>query len=157
MADTLNIALKNTTTSSTVYAYITGRKSDALCLIQADGKTPYLPPSPPSPQSALSVDCAIRLGAPGSTTTATIPQLSAARIWFSIGKPLIFLLNPGPALVAPSVTDPSDPNINTLWGFCELTLNSEQLYANISYVDFVSIPVAMSLTNTSGVTKVVKG
>jgi hypothetical protein len=159
MVNTLNIALKNNT-SSRVYAYITGRAinhNGAVCLIKADGKTPYYPPSPPRPQSPLGVDCAIRLGAPGSTITVTIPQLEAARIWFSIGKPLVFLLNPGPGLVEPSVTNPSDPNINTLWGFCELTFNSQQLYANISYVDFVSIPISMSLINRSGKTQQVKG
>jgi Beta-1,3-glucanase/Carbohydrate binding module (family 6) len=156
MVDSLNIALKNTT-SGTVYAYITGRSGDALCLIQADGKTSYFPPSPAGTLSSLGVDCAIRLGAPGSTTTVTIPQLSAARIWFSVDAQLVFLLNPGPSLVEPSVANPSDPNINILWGFCELTLNSDQLYANISYVDFVSLPISMSLTNASGKVQQVKG
>ena len=37
------------------------------------------------------------------------------------------------------------------------TFNSSQLYANITYVDFVSIPIAMSLTNTSGQTQSVAG
>jgi hypothetical protein len=160
MVDTLNIALKNTTTSGTVYAYITGRAinhNNDLCLIQADGRTPYYPSSPPGTLSPLGADCAIRLGAPGATITVTIPQLAAARIWFSIDHPLVFLLNPGPGLVEPSVANPSDPNINILWGFCELTLNSYQLFANISYVDFVSIPISLSLTNASGQTQRVRG
>jgi hypothetical protein len=158
-ADQLTLALKNTT-NSTVYAYITGqvvKNGNALCLIQADGKTPYFPASPSGVQTPLAVDCTIRLGPPGSTTVVTIPKISAARIWFSIDSPLIFLLNPGPGLVEPSVTNPSDPNINTFWGFCELTLNDFQLFANISYVDFVSIPIAMSLTNGNGQTQVVQG
>ncbi|PVH67967.1 glycoside hydrolase family 18 protein [Cadophora sp. DSE1049] len=159
MVNTLNINLKNTT-SGTVYAYITGRainNSNALCLIKANGSEPYYPASPPTSQSPLAVDCTIRLGPPGSTITVIIPQLAAARIWFSINSPLVFLLNPGPGLVEPSVTNPSDPNINSWWGFCELTLNSQQLYANISYVDFVSIPISISLTNASGQTQQVKG
>jgi hypothetical protein len=159
MVNQLSIALKNTT-SGTVYAYITGRankNNGALCLIQADGKTPYFPQSPSAPQTPLGVDCTIRLGPPGSTIVITIPQISSGRIWFSVNTPLVFRLNPGPGLVEPSVTNPSDPNINTLWGFCEFTLNDFQLFANISYVDFVSIPISMSLTNTSGNTQVVKG
>ncbi|KAH8678592.1 CBM6-containing protein, partial [Tricladium varicosporioides] len=159
MVNQLNIALKNTT-NSTVYAYITGRavkNNDALCLIQADGKTPYYPSSPPNVQTPLAADCTIRLGPPGSTVVVTIPQISAARIWFSIDTPLVFLLNPGPGLVEPSVSNPADPNINTLWGFCEFTLNDYQLFANVSCVDFVAIPIAMSLTNGSGQTQVVKG
>jgi Beta-1,3-glucanase len=55
------------------------------------------------------------------------------------------------------VTNFSDPNINVLWGFCEFTYNSSQLYANISYVDFVSVPIALRLTNTSGGVQTVTG
>lgn len=70
---------------------------------------------------------------------------------------LTFLLNPGPAVVEPSVTNPSDPNYNINWTFCEFTYNEAQLFANISYVDFVSIPIALSLTSTSGNTQTVPG
>ncbi|KAI9760024.1 MAG: hypothetical protein M1840_002752 [Geoglossum simile] len=156
---TLRLALKNNTSSPTAYAYITGRdvNNSTIFLIQADGQTPYYPASPPSSLSPLAVDCGIRLGSPGTTITATIPRISSARIWLSIDTPLVFLLNPGPGLVEPSVSNPSDPNIATTWGFCELTFNAEQLYANISYVDFVSIPISMTLRNSSGEEKSVVG
>ena len=119
-SSTLNIALQNQTTSSTVYAYITGQAIDnnnALFLLQADGKTAYHPTSPSSPGAALAEDCAIPLGAPGNTVTVTVPHLAGSRIWFSVDNTLTFLLNPGPALVEPSVTNPSDPNIHTIWVF----------------------------------------
>lgn len=71
---------------------------------------------------------------------------------------LTFYLNPGPALVEPSVTNPSDPNIGLDWTFCEFTFNSAQLYANISYVDFVAaLPIALTLTNTAGESRHVAG
>jgi hypothetical protein len=72
--------------------------------------------------------------------------------------------------VEPSVTNFSDPNININWTFCEFTFNDSQLFANISYVDFVSIPVSLTLTNnensntqhisgmpTNGLTTVING
>ena len=97
------------------------------------------------------MDCAIPLNASGGAAEQiTIPHLAGARIWFSIGSPLTFQLNPGPALVEPSVTNPSDPNIGQLWDFAELTYNSSQLFANISMVDFVCIPIGLSLTDSSG-------
>src|SRR4051812_46717041 len=108
---TLNIALQNRSGSNTVFAYITGRAIDnnyALYLLQADGRTPYYPASPPEILQNLTADCAVRLGGPYSTTTVTIPHLAGARIWFSVDHPLVFKLNPGPALVEPSVTNPSD-------------------------------------------------
>lgn len=160
MAGTLNIALQNQSTSSTVYAYVTGQAIDnnnALFLLQSDGKTYYYPTSPSSTGQALVQDCAIALGAPGNIVTVTIPHIAGGRIWFSIDNTLTFLLNPGPGLVEPAVTNPTDPNVNILWDFCEFTFNSAQLFVNISYVDFVSVPIALTLTNTSGATQAVTG
>ncbi|KIW19330.1 hypothetical protein PV08_03624 [Exophiala spinifera] len=157
---TLNIALQNQTTSSTVYAYVTGTAIDnnnALFLLSSDGHTPYYPTSPGGTGSALSQNCAIALGPPGNTVNVTIPHIAGGRIWFSVGSPLTFLLNPGPALVEPSVTNPSDPNTNINWGFAEFTFNSDQLYANISYVDFVGLPIALTLTTVNSGTQHVSG
>ncbi|KAN0082284.1 hypothetical protein V8E54_003582 [Elaphomyces granulatus] len=159
-SSTLQIALQNQTSSNTVYAYITGLAIDnnnALFLLQADGKTPYYPASPSSTLSPLGVNCAIPLGAPGNTVTATIPHLAGARLWFSRDSPLTFYLNPGPGLVEPSAGNKSDPNYNKYWDFCEFTFNSNQLFANISYVDFVCLPISLTLNNTSGGTQHVSG
>ena len=99
---TLNVVLQNQTNSNTVYAYITGQainNNNALVLLQADGKSLYYPTSPASNGTLLAVNCGIQLGSPGSNTVVTIPQIAGGRIWFSIGAPLTFLLNPGPGLV----------------------------------------------------------
>jgi hypothetical protein len=153
-ASTLAVGLVNNTGSDTVYAYVTGQAIDngnALMLLEADGQTPYYPSSPSSTNQPVPVNCAIPLNASGGAAKQiTIPHLAGARIWFSIGSPLTFQLNPGPALVEPSVTNPSDPNIGQLWDFAELTYNSSQLFANISMVDFVCIPIGLSLTDSSG-------
>ncbi|TAQ86198.1 hypothetical protein B7494_g5493 [Chlorociboria aeruginascens] len=150
---TLEIELQNRIPSLEVYAYITGQalqNNNHVCLIQSDGRTPYYPDSPSQTITPLSTNCSIRLGVQGSITKVTIPQLAGGRIWFSLGSELKFFLNPGPALVEPSVTNPSDANIDINWGFCEFTFNSSQLYANISYVDFVSLPISLGLRTASG-------
>ncbi|KAL2215424.1 hypothetical protein M432DRAFT_127320 [Thermoascus aurantiacus ATCC 26904] len=90
---TLSIDLQNQTQSSSVYAY------------------------PARSQQNLEVDCAISLGALGTTTTITIPYLAGGRIWFSQDSRLTFFLNPGPALVEPSVLNTFDPNRNIHWDF----------------------------------------
>lgn len=159
-ASTLNIALANQTNSTTVYAYITGLAIDnnnARFLLQSDGQTPYYPASPSSNGSPLAVNCAIALGAPGSSRTVTIPRIAGGRIWFCVNNTLTFLLNPGPGLVEPSSSNPSDPNYNKSWDFCEFTFNSSQIFANITYVDFVALPIALTLTTTSGATQHVSG
>lgn len=146
----LQVALVNKT-AGPINCYVTGQAIDnnyAVYLLGSDGQTPYYPTSPASTGTALSADCSIPI-APG-TKTITVPQTAGGRIWFSIGNTLTFLLNPGPSLVEPSVTNEADPNINISWAFAEFTYNSSQLYTNITYVDFVAFPIALSLTNTSG-------
>ncbi|KAI0447868.1 hypothetical protein F4803DRAFT_188072 [Xylaria telfairii] len=77
--------------------------------------------------------------------------MAGGRVWVSRGSKLTFFLNPGPALVEPSVLNPTDPNALVDFGFCEFTLNDAQLYANISYVDFVPrLPIAIKLTTENG-------
>jgi len=160
-AATVSFAIQNNTLSDTVFAFVTGQALDndgALMLLAADGQTPYYPASPSATGSPLAVDCAIALNASGGApVTITVPQLAGARLWISIGTPLTFLLNPGPGLVEPSVTNPSDSNIDLQWDFCEFTYNETELFANISYVDFASIPIGLALTDTSGNTQRVAG
>lgn len=168
MPDSLTIQLINQTTSPNVHAFITGlaiQHNMARVFLKADGKTLYYPESPPQGQilQPLTEDCAIPLGAPGNTVTVTIPQIAGGRIWFSAEKQLTFLRNPGgpgggAALVEPSVLNPSDPNADVDFAFCEFTLNNDQLFANISYVDFVPrLPIALTLQTQGGAVQHVSG
>jgi hypothetical protein len=122
---TVSVSVQNNTLSDTVYAFVTGQALDngnALMLLEADGQTPYYPSSPSAAGTPLAVDCAIPLNASGGApVTITVPQLAGARLWFSIGTPLTFRLNPGPGLVEPSVSNPSHPNIGQPRDLCELT------------------------------------
>ncbi|PSR81772.1 hypothetical protein BD289DRAFT_347893, partial [Coniella lustricola] len=153
MPDSLDIQLQNHTGSDQVWAYITGIaiSNGQRVLLKANGKDLYYPQQVSHIGSPLAEDCAIPLGPPGNTVSVHIPQIAGGRIWFACENKLQFLLNPGPALVEPSVLNPSDPNANTSFCFAEFTLNNDQLYANISYVDFVSrLPTALTLETASG-------
>lgn len=153
---TMQIALQNNTTSATLYAYVTGldlNNNNAVWLLKSDGVTSYYPANPSANQQPLTADVSIVVGGPGSVRTVTIPQLAGARIWYCQDAELTFLLNQGdngPGLVEPSVTNTADLNYSLRWDFSEFTFNSSQLFANITYVDFVSIPVALQLTSTDG-------
>jgi Beta-1,3-glucanase len=160
-ADTVSFSIQNSTGSDTAYAFVTGlsiNDNNALALLESDGQTLYYPSSPAATGAPLAQDCAIPLGpSGGSPVTITVPQLAGARLWFSIGTPITFLLNPGPALVEPSVTNPSDPNIGIQWDFAEFTYNAAELFVNITMVDFTCIPIGLALTDTSGSTQTVSG
>ncbi|KAK0653034.1 glucanase b [Cercophora newfieldiana] len=165
MPETLTLQLINHTTTSDAWAYITGlalRSSNRRIILDSTGQ-PYYPANPPRILQPIPVDCAIPLGPPGNITTLTLPQIAGGRIWFSVHKKLTFLLNPGgpgggAALVEPSVLNPSDPNASVDFSFCEFTLNDAQLFANISYVDFVPrLPISLTLQRMSGEVQHVSG
>ncbi|KAK4226428.1 hypothetical protein QBC38DRAFT_230893 [Podospora fimiseda] len=172
MPNSLTIKLINQSPHQTLYAFITGlaiqnNNARVFAGLGPQFNELYFPeePLPGKLLQPLTRDCAIPLNPPGSPNpvTVTIPQLAGARIWFSAEKKLIFKRNPGgpantAALVEPSVLNPTDPNINTNFVFCEFTLNSAQLFANISYVDFVGrIPIGLTLRERNGKAQHVSG
>lgn len=146
----LDIVLENQTDSPALFAHITGRNDKGVALLLADGQTLHQPASPSEILQPVGADHGIPIGGPGSRRKVRIPRLYGARIWFCKGKPLTFLLNPGPAIVEPSVMNPTDPNYDADWGFCEFTFNDFQVFVNVSYVDFVSLPIALKLENEAG-------
>lgn len=161
MPNSLDIQLQNQTSSGQVWAYITGialQNNGRRMFIKSNGRDVYYPEQVPAIGSPLAEDCAIFLGPPGNTVSVHIPQMAGGRIWFSCDSKLTFFLNPGPALVEPSVLNPSDPNANVNFTFAEFTLNNDQLFANISYVDFVSrLPIALTLQTAGGAVQHVSG
>ncbi|GAA4878249.1 glycoside hydrolase family 64 protein [Kitasatospora terrestris] len=157
---TLAMDLANTTGSNTVYAYVVGRDPSAggsWAFVQADGASLYHPPNPANDQTPLGVDCAIALNASGAAPRrVTLPHLDSGRIYFSVGAKLTFLMNRGGGLAMPSVLNPSDPNANVRHDFCEFTFNNDQLFANITFVDMVCLPIAFQLETPQG-TQTVRG
>ncbi|MFJ8826767.1 glycoside hydrolase family 64 protein [Streptomyces sp. NPDC102467] len=145
---TCELALQNKSLPGTVRAYVTGHEQSTgnWALLRADGSV-YRPASPSAPQTPLPVDCAIPLGAAGSAPkVVTLPQMYGARVYFVRDDTLDFFLNPGPGLVEPAFATPTDANYGKTWSFAEFTFNSDQLYANISYVDLVTaLPIGLTL------------
>ncbi|MGW6137500.1 glycoside hydrolase family 64 protein [Streptomyces sp. NPDC055140] len=145
---TCELALQNKSLPGTVRAYVTGHEqgTDRWVLLKPDGGV-YHPDSPAAPQTPLPVDCAIPLGSAGSAPKVlTLPQMYGARVYFVRDNTLDFFLNPGPSLVEPAFATSADANYGKTWSFCEFTFNSDQLYANISYVDLVTaLPIGLTL------------
>ncbi|MET8099233.1 beta-1,3-glucanase family protein [Streptomyces sp. NPDC005236] len=148
----LPVKLANNSGQNTVYAYISGTDSSGWpVFVSANGTLNRLP----NPSSAVTpiADYSIPLGASGSaaTTVNLTNYVIGGRVWFSVGKKLQFFVNPGtvPGVVQPALVS-SDPNWATNWTFCEFTFNSANLYANISYVDMVALPISMASTGSGG-------
>jgi hypothetical protein len=142
--------------SDNVNAYITGLDSSGqVVMVTANGAFYYIAsPGTTTPQ-LITANVAIPLAAQGQTTQVTIPDyISSARVWFADGTLDFYVVDTqyGPGLVEPTSVNPNDPSADVNWGFVELTFNAEYgLFANLSFVDFVGLPLGMELqTSSSG-------
>lgn len=101
----------------------------------------------------MNADVAIPLNGPGQTTTITLPDyISSARVWFADGHLDFYVVDTqyGPGLVEPSSMNPNDPSADVNWGFVELTFKGGYgLFANLSFVDFVGLPLGIALDTAS--------
>ncbi|KAF4441178.1 hypothetical protein F53441_12114 [Fusarium austroafricanum] len=137
-----------------VKAYISGLDSDGtVVFIGADGNLVY----PKSGGSKVPVEIkdniAIPLPAQGQTLDFKVPiSMSSGRVYFANADLHFFVVDigNGDGLVQPSVTNLQDPSAGVDWGFVEFTFTNGVLYANISYVDFVGIPLGMGLALKDG-------
>jgi hypothetical protein len=153
-SDFIELSFVNKLASSNVKAYVTGRDSNnALVMLHPDGTWFYPPATTATTPQPVTEDVAIPLGAQGSTVTISLPgYISAGRIWFADGNLQFFTVNAGGqvALVEPSAVNPSDPSAAVNWGFIELTYLASAIYTNLSYVDFVGLPLGQKLTACDG-------
>lgn len=147
---TLPVDLVNKSGHGTVWAYVTGTdpSSGRPFFLRSDGRTKYFPSNPSSTNAPLEVDCSIPVA-----STLTLPRTDGGRLWFSLDRKLTFARNPNaadpsrPGIVMPSAANPNDPNHAIRWGFVELTYNQTELFGNISFVDFVGLPIALALND----------
>ncbi|KAI5270538.1 glucanase B [Aureobasidium subglaciale] len=153
-SDFIELSFVNKLASSNVKAYVTGRDSNnALVMLHPDGSWYYPPATSATTPQPVTENVAIPLGAQGSTVKITLPgYISAGRIWFADGNLQFFTVNAGGnvALVEPSAVNPSDPSSAVNWGFIELTYLESAIYTNLSYVDFVGLPLGQKLTACDG-------
>jgi hypothetical protein len=148
----LPLDLVNRRAGQQVYAHVFGwdRPTARWFFLGADGKTRVFPPSATSAMTPLTTNTAIPLGAVGTTKRVTLTPMDSGRIFFAVGKPLKFFVNPGGGVALPSVTNPADANADVEWGFFELSLDGNGAFGNISFVDFVGVRIGLTLFTATG-------
>ena len=147
--------VNNFTGDGVLNAYVTGLDGDGAAFFLTANGTPYYPPNPAAniPPTTLAAPLAIPIGSYGETATVNLPNyITSGRIYFSVSK-LSFAVNngvKGTIVVAPSFTNPSDPNLNVNYGFVEFTWDKDAgLYSNLSYVDYVGLVISQIVTSLS--------
>jgi hypothetical protein len=83
--------------------------------------------------------------AQGDGCTFYLPQLDGARLYTSIDKKIIFLVNQNEkgewTISAPNPLNPTDPNRNILWDKIEFAVNPQAVFINPTAVDNFSLPL----------------
>src|SRR6478609_8460526 len=149
----LTVDLYNRRSGKQLYAHVIGldHATGKWFFLASDGKTRIFPTSPTAVMTPLAASTGIPLGAVGVAKRITIPARDSGRVYFSVGKPLKLFVNPGPGIVMPSVANPADANANVEWAFFEMSMDANGVYANISFVDFVSLAIRLTLHTGTGV------
>ncbi|KAJ5259407.1 hypothetical protein N7478_012388 [Penicillium angulare] len=146
--------------AGTINSYVTALDPNGAPVMLQPGGTWFYPTNP-NTAVPLAIDGAtvtIPLNSQGQTTTYSLPgYCSSGRVWFAVGELDFFTVsapNGSFAIVQPSQTNTQDPSAGINWGFIELTYTEKDgLYADVSYVDFVGLPLGMTLTLTDGTTQ----
>jgi hypothetical protein len=147
----LKFVLRNNS-GTTAHAYIAGISDTEkkAVFIRSDGTSYFPTAGGPVPQP-LGEDPAIPVN---DTVEVIVPRMYGARVYFVTNDKLDFQAVQGAdgttSVVHPSFVSDGDPNFGKDWSFAEFTLNATQLYANISYVDFVAAPIALHLKTAGG-------
>ena len=81
--------------------------------------------------------------------TLSLPQGMSGRIYVALGEKLKFRANPGNALAYPAGWVTSDPNYPILHDCAEFTYDGAGMHCNITMVDMLSVPLAISLSGAS--------
>jgi len=147
----LTFVLRNDS-GTTAHAYIAGF-SDAQgkpVFVRQDG-TEYFPEAAGAEPQPLDEDPSIAID---GSVEVSVPRMYGARVYFVTDDKLEFQVAAAAdgttTVVHPDFVSDADANFGKDWTFAEFTLNAEQLYANISYVDFVAAPVSLHLQAASG-------
>lgn len=143
-------------------AYVLGQDIHGnAVMVTPDGQFLYPNPGGSKVPQPIGGNIAIKLGPRGQATDVHVPDyLISGRVYVAQGELKFFSLadDQGNVLVVqPSVTNAQDPSAGVLWAFVELTNNAQALYANVSFVDFVSIAMSLTLTLGSGEVQTVRG
>ncbi|KAJ5815703.1 hypothetical protein N7474_007480 [Penicillium riverlandense] len=155
-AEQLSVSVYNNFQSDSVNVYITGLDSngDIVCLTSSGSwYTPSGDSSSTTPQE-ITEDIAIPIGAYGTTTSFTLPSFfSSGRVWVADGALTFWTVIAATgvlSLVEPSAVNPDDPSASVNWGFVELTTDSSGVTINLSYVDFVGLPLGIEVQGSDG-------
>ena len=148
----LSIDIVNKLPKSNLFVYISGLDTNGELVMLDQDSSYFYPTTTSAAPQPIGSNVAIPIGAPNNTLKLTLPgYMGSARIWIAEGGLKFFVVGTptGPGLVEPAAVNPNDPNAQVNYAFAEFDwAASSGLYADISYVDFVGLPLGIELSDT---------
>lgn len=155
----VEITIHNTlNTNKVLYVYITGLPNNNIdgsqAILKADGSAAWdvLDAQGSEIPVNITTDVAFRVAAAyNSTTTLTLPSyVAAARLYIVEGAEMPWQMvatNDGAttSIVQPVATTPGTTAYDNRWGFVEFTSTDGEFFVNLSFVDFVSLGLGISV------------
>ncbi|WP_211251762.1 glycoside hydrolase family 64 protein [Andreprevotia chitinilytica] len=82
----------------------------------------------------------------------TVPQITSGRMYLSVGSPMYLksVGSPVTGYTGPNIDNPSDPNIDVIFDFVEMDINSTNFFGNTTRVDQFGFPVRLQLQGQGG-------
>ncbi len=82
----------------------------------------------------------------------TIPQITSARLYLSVGSPMFLQAvgTPATGYTGPNIENPTDPNIDVTFDFVEFDTNATNFFGNTTRVDQFGFPVQLRLQGQNG-------
>lgn len=163
----LNVTIYNNQTTQ-LYAYVTAKNpvNDDFYVLYNESNNSFswnVKPNGNSPvpyyYTLEDSNFDIQLS-PGQNTSFYLPSYAASGRVYVAQEQLPFGTTEGGSnagFVEPSVSNPSLREANISFQFMEFSYLDGGFYADLSYVDFVSIPLGMSVVSKDGATTAVRG
>lgn len=163
----------NLDTDKTLYIYITGltttdsggtstgstgsssnSSAGSQAILKTDGTWDVLDANGSEIPVNITADVAFRVAAANSSkTTITLPSyVSSARLYVFEDAELQWQMvtstdTGATTIVQPVVTDPGTTAYDNRWGFVEFTSSEDEFFVNLSFVDFVSLGLGISVVD----------
>lgn len=129
-------------------AFVVGREPATGNVVFLDGasSTWFTPGASASAQSfGCDSRLAVRIDAGAARAVALPGELRSGRVW--VGQGLTFGVVPGGGLAEPSPADPG-----ATWQIVELDYSGGKVWADLSYIDQIGVPLGLSVTAADGAT-----
>ncbi|TDV49021.1 beta-1,3-glucanase family protein [Actinophytocola oryzae] len=145
-AASMSLVIANESGRGPLWVYVVGTDlaTGQQCRLSADGALVPVSTNDNGPDGYTDYSIPV-----DGSRTLSLPKGMSGRVYVALGSQLRFRANPGNALAYPAGWVSSDPNYPVLHDCMEFTYDGAGMHCNVTMVDMLSVPLAISLSGAS--------